>query len=71
MARSSQEEAELVGDGAMPVLVAVAWSGLSRSKLYEAMSRGELSYIKHGKRRLIPRRALRNYLVDRLEGGTR
>ena len=55
----------------MPVLVAVAWSGLSRSKLYEAMSRGELSYIKHGKRRLIPRRALRNYLVDRLEGGTR
>ncbi len=69
MARSTREDAEILVDGAMPVLAAVAWSGVSRSKLYQAMSRGELAFVKDGKRRLIPKRGLRDYLAQRLEGG--
>ena len=57
---------EIVHDGAMSVSAAVAWTGVGRSKLYEAMSRGHLRFLKDGKRRLIPRRALREYLAQRL-----
>ena len=41
----------------------------SRSKLYQAMSQGELAYIKDGRRRLIPKIGLRDYLARRLVGG--
>ncbi len=64
-----QEDAELLADGAMPIAAAVAWSGVGRSKLYQAMARGELLYVKDGKRRLIPKRGLRDYLAKRLESG--
>lgn len=57
---------ELLEDGALPINDAVEWSGVSRSKLYIAMTEGKLPYIKLGKRRLIPRRALRDYLARRL-----
>lgn len=54
---------ELVADGAMSVAEAVRFTGLSRSVLYESMTAGELVYLKHGARRLIPRAALVTFLA--------
>jgi excisionase family DNA binding protein len=48
------------------VLGAATYSGLSRTRLYEAIRSGELDSIKVGARRLIPRAALDAYL-DKLE----
>lgn len=42
---------------------AVAMSGLSRSFLYEAMNRGELPFIKKGRRRLIATSSLSEYVL--------
>jgi hypothetical protein len=50
--------AGLLEDGLMTVPEAQEFSRLSRSDLYNRMERGELTYCKLGKRRLIPRRAL-------------
>ena len=58
---------ELLGDGAIAVAEAVRFSGLSRATLYSAMSDGDLAYIKRGRRRLIPRRALVAWLADGLK----
>jgi len=71
MLHSMKDSSDLLADGAFTILEAVAWSRLSRSALYEAMHQGELQYIKVGKRRLIPRRGLQEYLTSRLEGGDR
>ena len=62
---------ELLADGAMQIADAVAWSGLARTKLYDAMNRGELPFIKDGKRRLIPKRGLMDYLARRMERNER
>ena len=43
---------------------AVAASGLSRSKLYELISMGELRAVKAGGRRLILRRDLEAFLLS-------
>jgi excisionase family DNA binding protein len=48
---------------AVSVREAVAMSGLSRSFLYEAMGRGELPFIKKGRRRLIPTSSLSAYVL--------
>jgi hypothetical protein len=69
MAVGAQQDPGILAEGAMHIEAAVKWSGLSRSKLYQAMALGNLQYVKDGKRRLIPKRGLRDYLADRLEGG--
>ncbi len=69
MSFRTEEDAELLEDGAMSINAAVAWSGISRAKLYQAMAAGRLAYVKDGKRRLVPKRGLRDYLARRLEGG--
>ncbi|HTR77470.1 MAG TPA: helix-turn-helix domain-containing protein [Gemmatimonadaceae bacterium] len=46
----------------LSIPAAVEASGLSRSFLYRAMTRGELAFIKKGRRRLIPTTALADYL---------
>jgi excisionase family DNA binding protein len=48
----------MVEDGLSTVPEAQAFTRLSRSDLYARMGRGELPYVKLGKRRLIPRKAL-------------
>lgn len=58
---------ELLGDGVLSVGAASAFASLSRATLYEAMQRGELVYIKRGRRRLIPRRALVRWLAEGLQ----
>lgn len=53
-------------DGAVSVAEASRFTGLGRSELYQMMVRNELAYLKHGRRRLIPRRALVDLLASRL-----
>lgn len=55
-------EIDLLAEGTVSVTEAVRFSGVPRSSLYEQMNRGELPYTKVGKRRLIPRRALVEFL---------
>jgi excisionase family DNA binding protein len=52
------DNSELVEGGLLTIAQAEEFSGLSRSGLYSLMERGALAYVKLGKRRLIPRRAL-------------
>jgi excisionase family DNA binding protein len=54
----AQESLGLVEDGLLTVAEAQEYSRLSRSDLYARMERGQLAYVKLGRRRLIPRRAL-------------
>ncbi len=54
---------DLLADGAMTISEAVKWSGVGRTRLYAAMNDGRLPYVQSGTRRLIPRKALRSFLV--------
>ncbi len=60
---------EIVEEGAMTVADATAFSGLGRTRLYNAMATGRLAFIQYGRRRLIPRKALRELLAEELVGG--
>ena len=57
---------DLLADGVMSIAEAVAFAGLSRTTLYGAMDAGALAYVKRGRRRLIPRRALVAWLAEGL-----
>ena len=48
----------LVDGGLQTIGEATAFTRLSRSALYGLMDRGELVYVKIGRRRLIPKHAL-------------
>ena len=56
----------MVREGAMTIEEAIRFTGVGRPFLYEAMSRGELPYIKMGAARRIPRRALELWLAKHL-----
>ena len=58
---------ELLADGAVGVAEAVQFAGVSRATLYDAMAEGQLAYLKRGRRRLIPRRALVAWLAAGLK----
>lgn len=49
---------ELLSEGMLTVEEAVTMSKLSRSELYVQMRLKHLEYVQHGRRRLIPKRAL-------------
>lgn len=55
---SREKHLALVEEGLLSIEEAKTFSRLSRSDLYARMERGELSYVKLGRRRLIPRIAL-------------
>jgi excisionase family DNA binding protein len=59
---------DLVADGAVSVTEAVRITGLSRSFLYKLMEGGQLEYMKIGKARRIPRRALLDLMARSLVG---
>lgn len=59
----------LLSDGAIGLIDAVAFTGLSRAELYRQMTAGELPYVIRGRRRLIPRRSLVELLASGLRGG--
>jgi excisionase family DNA binding protein len=60
---------DLVNDGTMTIPQAEDFSNLKRSKLYQLMEAGELAYVKIGKARRIPRRALVELLAGHIQGG--
>lgn len=60
---------EMVKDGAKPINDACEFTGLGRTELYKLMGSGELAFVKHGKRRLIPTAELKRILADRIVGG--
>ncbi len=61
------ESLELLADGVLSIAAAASFSSLSRAGLYAAMAAGELPYLKRGRRRLIPRRALVSWLADGMQ----
>jgi excisionase family DNA binding protein len=64
-------EVATLADGCFSIAEAARFSGLSRSTLYEAMESGLLPFVKIGRRRLVPRRALVEWLASGLRGGQR
>lgn len=60
---------EIVQDGMLTIEKACEWLGLSRAKVYQLMDRGELPYVKIGRARRIPKRALVEFAAANLRGG--
>ena len=54
---------ELLADGALSIAEAVRFTSVARATLYEAMGAGDLVFVKRGRRRLIPKRALVAWLA--------
>ncbi|HXQ20086.1 MAG TPA: helix-turn-helix domain-containing protein [Candidatus Acidoferrales bacterium] len=61
----------MVQDGLAGVREAAQFLGLSRSTIYALMESGELSYVKIGRARRIPRRALVELAAENVHGGWR
>lgn len=64
-----QNEKGLMSEGLATVEEAREFLGLSRSKVYSLMDGGELAYVKIGRARRIPRRALTALAEKNLTGG--
>jgi excisionase family DNA binding protein len=60
---------ELAADGMMSVAEAVAFLGLSDTAVYALMDRGEVAFAKCGRRRLVSRRSVTEFLAARMSGG--
>ncbi len=58
---------DLLRDGVLSVREATEFSRLSKSRLYQLMGANELEFVRAGRRRLIPKRALIAYLERGLE----
>jgi excisionase family DNA binding protein len=59
----------LLAEGLVPVSEAAEFLGVSRSMVYVLMENGQLPYVKIGRARRIPRRALLAFAAERLRGG--
>jgi excisionase family DNA binding protein len=68
MVEGNSSVAALVAEGAFGIAEASTFTGLKRTFLYELMNRGELRFIKCGRRRLIPRAELTRLLAQSLVG---
>jgi excisionase family DNA binding protein len=62
---------DLVAEGLLTVQEAADFLSVSRSKLYELMDHGELEFVKIGRSRRIPRRAVVALAASNLHGGWR
>ncbi len=67
----TSEPTDLVADGLLTVPEAAGFLRLSRSNLYALMERGELRFVKIGRSRRIPRRAVIALAACGLRGGVR
>jgi excisionase family DNA binding protein len=70
-ALSSERRAELVAEGLLTVNESAAFLALSRAKVYQLMDSGLLCYVKLGRARRIPRRAVIQLAAREIRGGTR
>ena len=68
---AAPEHELLVSDGLMTVREAAEFLRLSRSSVYALMGHGELAFVKLGRSRRIPRRALVELAASGLRGGMR
>lgn len=65
------EARRVVEDGLLTTEEAAAFLGVRRSFLYKLMQTGELAFVKIGKARRIPKRALIELAAANLQGGWR
>jgi excisionase family DNA binding protein len=66
---SANERADLVADGLMSIRDVASFLGVGRSTAYELMNAGRLAYVKIGRSRRIPRRAVVNLAAEALQTG--
>jgi excisionase family DNA binding protein len=59
----------MVADGLMRVAEVAEFLSLSRAAVYQMMGRGELPFVKIGRSRRVPRRAVVEFAVSRTFGG--
>ena len=67
--RSRGRPESLVSDGLMRVQAAAQFLGLSRASVYQLMDRGELPWVKLGRARRVPRRAVVDLAARLIQGG--
>lgn len=65
------KDEDLVSDGLLSVSESARFLNISRAKLYLVMEAGDLPYVKLGRARRIPRRALVKLAATNLRGGWR
>jgi excisionase family DNA binding protein len=53
-----------VAEGVMSVEDAMGFTNLSRGEVYNLMDSGRLPFLKHGRRRLIPRKSVIDFLAS-------
>lgn len=58
--------ADLVADGSMSVADSLTFTGLSRAGLYREMEAGRIAFAQNGRRRLVLRASLREWLAARV-----
>ncbi len=61
---------ELISDGFDSVTDAAAYLAISKSRMYELLHSGSISYSKHGNKLVVSRAALREYAALRLQIGS-
>lgn len=69
MSNGIEGASDLVAEGLLSVGEAARFLSLSRSTLYELMESGRLVYVKLGRARRIPRRAVVALAASHLRGG--
>ena len=62
---------DVVADGLVTIPEAADFLRISRAMLYKLMDRGELPYVKIGRSRRVPRRAVVEFAAEALTGGWR
>jgi len=56
----------MVSEGTVSAKDAASFTGFGKRTIYDAMRDGVLPYVSRGKRRVIPKKALLQFLADRL-----
>ncbi len=67
---ATRSEIDLVQDGLAGLGEAVRFLGVSRSTIYVLMESGQLPYVKIGRARRIPRRALVRLAAENIHGAS-
>lgn len=66
----TRRERELVEGGFASVTAAAAYLAISKSRMYELLHSGAISYSKHGNKLVVSRAALCRYAAMRLQIGS-